>query len=219
VLFADLIQNRQSPSTASLESKIIKMNQQLRNLLSKLESFGVDNDAAIAERPKRMLNITRDTGEFLSILIKASKAKNILGIGTSNGYSTLWLADAAQANNGHITTIEYADYKAELALNNFTEAGLDGYITLIKNDAALELAKFQNGHFDFIFLDSERSEYLGWLTEMKRTLKVGGLLVVDNAVSHSTEMLPLMNALEADSDFSTNLVPIGNGEFLAYKES
>jgi len=54
---------------------------------------------------------------------------------------------------------------------------------------------------------------------MKRTLKVGGLLVVDNAVSHSTEMLPLMNALEADSDFSTNLVPIGNGEFLAYKES
>jgi len=83
----------------------------------------------------------------------------------------------------------------------------------------LELAKFQNGHFDFIFLDSERSEYLGWLTEMKRTLKVGGLLVVDNAVSHSTEMLPLMNALEADSDFSTNLVPIGNGEFLAYKES
>lgn len=139
MLFADLIQNRQSPSTASLESKIIKMNQQLRNLLSKLESFGVDNDAAIAERPKRMLNITRDTGEFLSILIKASKAKNILGIGTSNGYSTLWLADAAQANNGHITTIEYADYKAELALNNFTEAGLDGYITLIKNDAALEM--------------------------------------------------------------------------------
>lgn len=203
---------------ASLDPKIINMNQQLKTLLLKLESFGADNDATNTERSKRMLNITPDTGEFLSILIKATKAKNILEIGTSNGYSTLWLADAALANGGHITTIEYTDYKAELALSNFIEAGLDGCITLIKNDAGMELAKFQNNQFDFIFLDSERSEYLGWLSELKRTLKVGGLLVVDNAVSHLTEMLPLMYALEADSDFSTNLVPIGNGEFLAFKE-
>ena len=194
------------------------MDSKLQDLLSKLESFGTDNDATYQERPKRMLNITRDTGELLSILIKSSKAKDILEIGTSNGYSTIWLADAAKTNNGHVTTIEFADYKANLALANFIQANLNTYITLLNNDAGVELTKFKAKQFDLIFVDSERSEYVSWLGELKRVLRVGGLLVVDNATSHATEMQPLMNALKADKDFSTNLVPIGNGEFLAYRE-
>lgn len=72
-------------------------NPSLQELLRELEAFGQQNDQTIAERPRRMLNITRDTGEFLSVIIRAMNARRILEIGTSNGYSTLWLASAAQS--------------------------------------------------------------------------------------------------------------------------
>ena len=69
----------------------------LENLLTELEQFGRDNDRATAERPRKMLNITRNTGEFLAVLVRAMLAQRVLEIGTSNGYSTLWLAVAPLA--------------------------------------------------------------------------------------------------------------------------
>jgi predicted O-methyltransferase YrrM len=77
---------------------------ELMELLAELEDFGQKNDATITERPRRMLNITRDTGEFLVVLVKAMDAKRVLEIGTSNGYSTLWLARAARDVGGAVTT-------------------------------------------------------------------------------------------------------------------
>src|SRR5512132_1668714 len=71
-----------------------------------------------------MLNLTRDTGEFLSLLVRATLARRVLEIGTSNGYSTLWLASAARAINGSVTTVEFAEHKIGLAVTNFTRAGL-----------------------------------------------------------------------------------------------
>ena len=68
------------------------MDDSLDSLKAELERFGEANDAAIGERPRRMLNITRDTGEFLAVLVRATAARRVLEIGTSNGYSTLWLA-------------------------------------------------------------------------------------------------------------------------------
>ena len=65
---------------------------ELAALLAELEAFGKHNDATITDRPRRMLNITRDTGEFLAVLVIAMNARRVLEIGTSNGYSTLWLA-------------------------------------------------------------------------------------------------------------------------------
>ena len=90
------------------------MTESLQVLLSELERFGEANDGATAERPRRMLNITRDTGEFLSVLVQATSARRVLEIGTSNGYSTLWLARAARATGGAVTTVEVADYKVVL---------------------------------------------------------------------------------------------------------
>jgi len=69
----------------------------LENLLVELEAFGQANDGATTDRPRRMLNITRDTGELLAVLVRATLARRVLEIGTSNGYSTLWLASAARA--------------------------------------------------------------------------------------------------------------------------
>ena len=182
-----------------------------------LEHFGKENDSATTERSRRMLNITRDTGEFLAVLVRATGAQRVLEIGTSNGYSTLWLADAARAIGGKVTTIEHSEHKVGLAEKNFARSGLTAFIELTHDDAAQVLGRTADGAFDFIFLDSERSEYAGWWPELKRVLRPGGLLVVDNATSHVVEMAPFVAIVRADSGFKTSLVTVGNGEFLAYK--
>jgi predicted O-methyltransferase YrrM len=109
-------------------------------LLTELEAFGENNDAARATRAERMLNITRDTGEFLAVMIKAMHARRVLEVGTSNGYSTLWLAWAASAIDGQVTTLEVSEAKIALARENFARAGLDDRITLQSGDAGATLA-------------------------------------------------------------------------------
>ena len=128
----------------------------LAALLAELEAFGQQNDATITDRPRRMLNITRDTGEFLAVLVKAMGARRVLEIGTSNGYSTLWLAEAARTIGGAVTTVEQAEYKAGLARANFARAGLAAHITLLHDDAGRVLETSADASFDLVFLDSER---------------------------------------------------------------
>jgi predicted O-methyltransferase YrrM len=164
-----------------------------------------------------MLNITRDTGEFLSVLVRATLARRVLEIGTSNGYSTLWLASAASATGGAVTTVEISDYKVGLAHQNFSRSGLASSITLVQDDAGHVLERAGDASFDLVFLDAERPEYPGWWPHLKRVLRPGGLLVVDNATSHPEQMAPFMALVKVDVDFTTCLVPVGNGEFLAVK--
>jgi predicted O-methyltransferase YrrM len=193
------------------------MTESLQVLLAELERFGEANDNATAERPRRMLNITRDTGEFLSVLVQATSARRVLEIGTSNGYSTLWLASAARVTGGAVTTVEIADYKVGLARQNFSRSGLASSITLVQDDAGRVLERASDAAFDLVFLDAERPEYPGWWLHLKRVLRPGGLLVVDNATSHPEQMAPFVALVKADTDFTTSLVPVGNGEFLAVK--
>ena len=187
----------------------------LQNLLTELEQFGRDNDSATAERPRKMLNITRDTGEFLAVLVRAAFARRVLEIGTSNGYSTLWLASAAQDIGGSVTTVEKSQYKIDLAAKNFARSGLASSISQVHDDAGRLLERSADGAFDLIFLDSERPEYSGWWPHLRRVLRRGGLLVVDNATSHPAEIAPFVALVKADAEFITSLVPVGNGEFLA----
>jgi predicted O-methyltransferase YrrM len=191
------------------------MTESLQQLLSELEHFGESNDDSITDRPGRMLNITRDTGEFLSVLVRATNSQRVLEIGTSNGYSTLWLADAVRANNGSVTTVELSDYKIGLAAQNFARSDLTPVITQIHDDAGHVLANLPDAAFDLIFLDSERHEYAGWWPDLKRVLRSGGLLIVDNAISHSEEMALFVSLVASDQTFTTSLVPVGKGEFLA----
>lgn len=195
------------------------MTESLRELLSELERFGEQNDSTITDRARRMLNITRDTGQLLSVLVRATNARRVLEIGTSNGYSTLWLADAAAAIGGRVTTVERSNFKVDLAAQNFARSGLAHVITQIQADAGQLLAGTDDSSADLIFLDSERPEYPGWWTDLRRILRRGGLLVVDNATSHPEQMAAFVALLAADSGFTTCLVPVGNGEFLATRSA
>lgn len=193
------------------------MSDLLEALKSELERFGKANDEVTVERAGRMLNITRDTGEFLSVLIRATGARRVLEIGTSNGYSTLWLAEAVGATGGSVTTVEWSAHKVGMASRTFARSGLASVISLVHDEAGRVLERSKAEAFDFIFLDSERSEYPGWWTHLRRVLRSGGLLVVDNATSHLEQMAPFAALVKADSLFTTSLVPVGNGEFLAVK--
>ncbi len=193
------------------------MTSFLASLLAELEQFGLANDRATTERQRRMLNITRDTGEFLAMLVRATLARRVLEIGTSNGYSTLWLASAARATGGSVTTVERSQDKVGLASANFARSGLAPFISLLHDDAGRVLERSPDGGVDLIFLDSERPEYPGWWPHLKRVLRPGGLLVADNATSHPEQMAPFVALVKADADFVTSLVPVGNGEFLAVK--
>jgi predicted O-methyltransferase YrrM len=195
-----------------------QMDAALNDLLSELEGFGASHDASTKDRSQRMLNITRDTGEFLRALIRAADARRVLEIGTSNGYSTLWLADAVRSTHGSVTTVEIADHKVDLARENFDRSGLRPLISLVHADAAIFLGQAPESSYDFIFLDSERSEYPRWWPSIRRALRPGGSLVADNAISHAGEMEPFFSLLRSDTGFTASLVPVGNGELFAVKD-
>jgi predicted O-methyltransferase YrrM len=193
------------------------MDSELQTLITNLEQFGEQNDKDTPERRRRMRNITHETGEFLAVLVRAIHPKKILEIGTSNGYSTLWLADAVRTVGGTVTTVELSEYKFKLARENFARSGLESWIQQVRSEGGNALENTAESAYDMIFLDSDRNQYVIWWADLQRILKPGGLLVVDNATSHAEEMQPFVDVVKADIHFTTDLVPVGKGEFLAVK--
>jgi predicted O-methyltransferase YrrM len=193
------------------------MDDALRSLLHELERIGAENDARASQRSDKMLNITRDTGELLAILVQGTKSRRILEIGTSNGYSTLWLADAARAIGGNVVTIEVSPAKAEMARSNIDRAGLSQCVRQEVMEAGQYLNRQDASQFELIFLDADREQYSALWPWLQRALVPGGMLVVDNAVSHAAELEQFIAQVRATSGWRTVVVPIGNGELLALK--
>ena len=193
-------------------------NDKLSALLKELEQFGLENDAKAEDRSQKMLNITPDTGEFLLLLIRALKAKRVLEIGTSNGYSTLWLAQAVQPLGGQVTTLELAPHKADMARVNFQRTELLAVIDLREGDAQGFIKQQPPASFELIFLDANRGQYATWWPNLQRILSPGGLVVVDNAVSHAKEIESLTQLVQQTDGYITSLVSVGNGELLILKD-
>jgi len=185
-------------------------------LLETLARFGQDNDSRETARPKRMLNITRDTGRLLWILIGAVGARRILEVGTSNGFSTIWLADAARATGGRVTTLELSPDKIALARANLGNAGLSNVVDIIEGKAADTLARLP-GPLDLVFLDADRPSYLTYLELVVPKLRAGGLLVADNVTSHASELTDYLARVKSHPQLFSVTVPIGNGEEIALR--
>ncbi len=197
----------------------IQMDTSLSALLKELEEFGTENDARTNDHSRKMLNITHETGEFLALLIRAIKAQRVLEIGTSNGYSTLWLAYAVQQLGGRIDTIERSPFKAEMAQRNFERAGLSPLIKLHLTDADRFFEEQSNRSYDFVFLDANRGEYVRWWTVLQRIVTPGDLIIVDNAVSHPNELRDFIELVHATPNCMTSINPVGKGELIILKES
>ncbi len=192
------------------------MDDKLIALLDRLAHFGEENDARGVERSRKMLNITPDTGRFLWILVRARRATRILEVGTSNAYSTIWLADAARETSGRVTTLECDLDKIALARANLAEAGLAEYIDLLEGEAAKTLIQLP-GPFDVVFLDADRPQYLTYFELVFPKLVSGGLLVADNAVSHAHELAAYLMRVKADPRLFSVTLPVGKGEELSVK--
>lgn len=191
----------------------------LDRLMRELERFGAENDAQATSHSQKMRNITREAGELLLLLIRATRAARVLEIGTSNGYSTLWLALAIQPLNGRVTTLEKSTYKDGLARENFARSEMQPWIKNELVDAGEFLKQQPRDAFDFVFLDSERGEYVGWWPHLQRVLVPGGLLVMDNAISHARELEAFAGLIKKTPGYMTSLVPVGKGELVVLKES
>jgi len=194
------------------------MDNTLIALLDELARFGAENDARETERPKRMLNITRDTGRLLWILVRAIGATRILEVGTSNAFSTIWLADAARDTGGRVTTLELNPNKIKLARANLARAGLGDHVEILEGSAA-ETLRGLRGPFDFVFLDADRGSYLAYLELVVPKLAPRGLLVADNVVSHAGELKDYLTRVKSHPALFSVTVPVGNGEEISFKLS
>ena len=188
-----------------------------QNFLAKIDALYQQfqaHDQAHSDRLKRYRNIEPESAELLNVLIRAQQSKRILEIGTSTGYSTLWLAYAAQATLAKITTLEIDAERSELAHQNAVDFSLDRFVEFLVSDAQDYLRKTTE-KFDFILLDAERDAYCDYWNYLPQILKEkGGLLVVDNVVSHESEVKDFLNLVRDNSKFSTTTLPIGAGLFL-----
>lgn len=192
------------------------MDEALIRLLDELARFGDDNDARETARPRLMLNITPDTGRLLWILIRSARAARILAVGTSNAYSTIWLADAARAIGGRVVTLEDDADKVKLARENLERAGVQDIVEIIHGRAADVLRRLP-GPFDLVFLDADRASYGTYLDLVVPKLAPGGLLVTDNVVSHAGELTDYLARVKSHPGLFSVTLPVGKGEEVAFK--
>jgi predicted O-methyltransferase YrrM len=185
-----------------------------RELAASLYEAGREHDAAFEDRLARWRNVEPETAELLSVLVRGSGARRVLEVGTSNGYSTLWLADAVEAAGGTLVSLEVLPERTALATGNLATAGLSEVADLLTADAGPALTSFEDAAFDFVFLDAERPAYVAYWPDLVRILAHPGLLVVDNAISHAEEMADFREVVSADERVESSLVPIGAGVLL-----
>jgi predicted O-methyltransferase YrrM len=184
--------------------------------LDELWQLGDANDARETERARRMLNVTPDTGRLLWILARAARATRILEVGTSNAYSTIWLADAARATGGRVVTLERDPAKVRLARENLRRAGVDAWVEVREGPAAETLAALP-GPFDLVFLDADRASYRAYLELAVPRLVPGGLLVADNVISHRAELEDFLARVKGHPGLLSVTVPVGKGEEIAVR--
>jgi predicted O-methyltransferase YrrM len=192
------------------------MDAGLLAFLDELWRMGEEHDAGEPEHARRMLNITPDTGRFLWILARSRRATSVLEIGTSNGYSTIWLADAVRDAGGRVVTLERSAEKIALARANLERAGVAGCVEILEGDAHESLRALK-GSFDLVFLDADRSSYLAYLEAVLPLLPSGGLLVADNVLSHADELAGYLDRVKSHPQLLSVTLPVGKGEELSLR--
>jgi predicted O-methyltransferase YrrM len=191
------------------------MDAARRELAAAIHKAATEHDAAQADRLDRYRILEPETAELLALLVKATGARRLLEIGTSIGYSTIWLADAAEAIGGTLYSVEIDPERSAAARANLDRAGLKA--ALIVGDARIVLGDSSDEHWDLIFLDAERPAYAGYWPDVLRSLTPGGLVAVDNVILHAGQVEELLAIMAAEPSVTTTQVPIGAGLQLAVK--
>ena len=168
-------------------------------------------------RARRLRQITPDTGRFLALMAAMAPEGRMLEIGTSAGYSTLWLTLAAQIRGQKVSTFEIDPMKADHARETFSAAGVDNLIDLYRMDAREGLKDIDP--IGFCFMDLDKEFYSECYDLIVPYLVPGGLLIADNATSHEKELGSFLNKALNDARVDALIVPIGKGELICRRHS
>lgn len=182
--------------------------------------FDADTEEVLAELEETQhdfWNISRASANFLNMLIKISGAKNVVEVGTSNGYSGIWLAKALKENSGHLTTIEYWEKRIVLAQENFKKCSVDNLITIKQGDAS-EILESLDFTMDFAFIDANKSEYIKYFEIIDKKLKKGGIIAADNITSHPEKVASFVEKIKSDTNYQVEILDLPAGMLIGYKQ-
>jgi predicted O-methyltransferase YrrM len=194
------------------------VDDRLTALLDELHRGGVEHDEGTADRLQRLRNVDPDSARVLALLVRAAAARRVLELGTSNGYSTMWLADAVRSVGGRLLSVDVDAERSAAAAQNLERGAVREPVELRVEDAAMTLRSSGESAWDMIFLDAERSAYAGYWPDLLRVLRPGGLLAVDNVLSHAAEVRELRALVNAEERVSDAVVATGAGLLLVVRE-
>jgi len=164
-----------------------------------------------------MWNVAPREGVFLHDLVVKVHAKNALEIGTSNGYSGIWIAAGLRETGGHLLTLEINPGRAQLARENFRAAGVESIVTLKLGDALQEVPHLQ-GPFDFVFIDAWKADYVKYLHMVLPMVPAGGVIVAHNVTDLREELQDFLNEVQTNRQLKTHIENPGPGGFsVSYK--
>ena len=166
-------------------------------------------------------NIAVETANFISMLIKIKKPAQVLEIGTSNGYSAIWIAEALKYNNcGHLTTIEFYEERQSVARGYFEQLELSEFITTLQGpavDILIDLVDEPDFSPDIVFIDANKSLYLKFFQILAPKLKKGTIIFADNVLSHKEKVEPFVNTIKSDPDYQVEILNLPAGLLMALK--
>ncbi len=187
----------------------------VRAVMARLETRDAADREDGTPQFKRLRQIRPEVGELLLTLAVSIDAREVVEVGTSGGYSTLWFAIAMTRTGGRVTTFEVDPDKVATARQTFADAGLTDRIELRHEDGVAGLASLRDASADLVFLDAEKDLYDRMLDDAVRVLRERGLLIADNLISHEAALAGFRERALADPRLSGLVVPIGRGELVA----
>lgn len=193
----------------------MSMSETFQKRMQELYQSFIKFDALQKDRIQRYRNIEPESALFLAMQVRMQQSKAILEIGTSTGYSTLWLANAAQTSQGHITTLEIDPARSRQAQQYAQELQLNERIDFWVGDAEQFLQNAAQQQYDFILLDAERDAYEGYWQYLQHMLHPkNGVLFVDNVISHAAEVKQFIALVKNDERFMSTTLSMGAGLFM-----
>jgi len=165
-------------------------------------------------------NVPRTDGQFLRILVEGCKIKRGLEIGSSNGYSTIWIGMGLEQTSGKLVTIEIDQGRAQQCKQNLKKAGLDKVVKSIEGDALKTIPKL-GGPFDFVFIDAWKPDYKKYLDLVMPKMPVGGVIAAHNAITMASSMRDYLDAVKTDPRFDTVILSttMRDGLAINYKKA
>ncbi len=191
------------------------ISENVKAKMHELEAIDAKDRIDGTPRMQRLRQIPPETGRFISLLAMSSPPGRCVEIGTSAGYSTIWLALACREVGRKLITYENLPEKVILARETIAAAQMLDTVKLVHGDALEHLTSLDE--IAFCFLDAEKEIYLECYELLIPRLVSGGLLVADNAINHRKTLASTINRAESDRRVDAMVVPIGKGELVCRK--